>query len=115
MMQKIKLYLCPKFNFLSKRQFSQEILAKLVEKTNQLYVLPSLTECYTTITSFDLWMNKGAHDVFALVLNFLGSNWQPKYIIVGLFEATNISRHLLVRNLIDLLDKFGLKKKSLHM
>jgi hypothetical protein len=46
------------------------ILANLVEKTNQLCVLPSLTKCYTTITSFDLWMNKGARDVFALVVNF---------------------------------------------
>ncbi len=38
---------------------------------------------------------------------------QPKYIIVGLFEATKISRHVLARNLIDLLDEFGLRKKNI--
>jgi hypothetical protein len=43
-----------------------------VEKINQLYVLPIIIECYTTTTSFDLWMSKGANDIFALVLNFLG-------------------------------------------
>ncbi len=78
-----------------------------MEKTIQVYVLPSLIRCYTTITSFDLWMNKGAHDVFTLVANFLGPNWQPKHIIARLFEATNISRNVLTQNLIDFLDKFG--------
>ncbi len=57
-------------------------------------------------------MNKGAHDVFALAIIFLGFNWQPKHIIVGLFEVTKTSRHVLVRNLIDLLDKFGLRKNN---
>jgi hypothetical protein len=36
-----------------------------VEKTNQLYVLPNLIKFYTTTASFDLWMNKGAYDIFA--------------------------------------------------
>jgi hypothetical protein len=42
-----------------------------VEKTKQVYVLPKLVD-YTYTTSFDLWMFKGAHDIFALVINFLG-------------------------------------------
>jgi hypothetical protein len=64
-----------KTNFPSRRQFSQEILPKLVEKINQLYVLLSLSKCYTTTRSFDLWMSKGAHDIFAkLVVIFLRSN-----------------------------------------
>jgi len=25
--------------------------------------------------TFDLWMPKGLHDVFAFVINFLGGNW----------------------------------------
>jgi hypothetical protein len=108
----LALYLCPGLNFLSKRQFSQEILANLVVKINQLYVLLNLIECYATITSFDLWMNKGAHDVFALVVNFLGFNWQPKHIIIGLFETTKNFEHVLARNLIDSLDKFGSRKKN---
>jgi hypothetical protein len=44
----------------------------------QIYVFPKLTDCIFATTSFDLWMSKGAHDIFALVINFLGSNWQPK-------------------------------------
>jgi hypothetical protein len=33
-------------------------------------------------------MFKGVHDIFALVIIFLGFDWQPKIIIIGLFEAT---------------------------
>jgi len=43
-----------------------------VEKTKQLYVLPTLADCYSVTTSFDLWMSKGAYDIFALVINFWG-------------------------------------------
>ncbi len=38
--------------------------------------------------SFDLWMSKEAHDIFALIMNFSGSNSQPKQGTIGLFEAT---------------------------
>jgi hypothetical protein len=36
------------------------------------------------ITSFDLWKSKGPHDVFALVVNFLGEDSMPKthYILL---------------------------------
>jgi len=37
----LTMHLCPKLNFPSKRQFSQEILLMLVEKTSQMYVLPN--------------------------------------------------------------------------
>jgi hypothetical protein len=48
------LHLCPKLNFPSRRQFSQDILPRLVEKVNWLYVLLTLTKCYSTIASFNL-------------------------------------------------------------
>jgi hypothetical protein len=32
-------------------------------------------------------MSKGAYDVFALVINFLGSDWQLKHVIINLYEA----------------------------
>jgi hypothetical protein len=35
----------------------------------------------------------------------------PKQIIFGLFEATEIIGHALARNLIHLLDAYGLKNK----
>ncbi len=50
--------------------FSNIVLFKLVEKTKEIYVLPLLNDCSYVIVSFELWMSKGAHDVFALVINF---------------------------------------------
>jgi acyl-CoA synthetase (AMP-forming)/AMP-acid ligase II len=47
------LHLCPRVVLHSKKQFSQEILLELVEKTKQFYVLPCLEKCIST-TSFDL-------------------------------------------------------------
>jgi hypothetical protein len=57
-----------------------------MEKTNQLYVLPTLVECHFATTTFDLWMSEGAYDVFTLMINFLSR--QRKHVIIGLFEAT---------------------------
>ncbi len=65
-MKRLIFHLCPKLNFPSRRQFSQEILSGLVEKTSQQYVLPTLANCFFTIATFDLWMSKEAYDVFAL-------------------------------------------------
>ncbi len=37
-----------------------------------MYVLPTLEKCHFAATSFELWMSKGAYDVFALVFLFFG-------------------------------------------
>jgi hypothetical protein len=66
----IIMQLCSRVVFLSRKWFSQEVLPDLVEKTKQKYVLPKLKKCHSTIASFDIRMSKGAHDVFALVINF---------------------------------------------
>jgi hypothetical protein len=58
--------------FPSRKQNFQEILPNLVEKMKQIYVLKKLTYCISATSSFDLWMSKGVHDIFALVTNFLG-------------------------------------------
>ncbi len=70
-----------------------------MEKTNELYVLPALEECYSTTMSFNLWMSKGTNDVFALVINFLSSDWQPKHVTIGLFEAIETRRQALAKSL----------------
>jgi hypothetical protein len=72
-------------------------LPKLEENTKETYVFPLLNDRSCAIASFDLWMSKGAHDVFVLVINFLGSNWKPKHVTVGLFEAVKITRQALAR------------------
>jgi hypothetical protein len=69
-LKRLILCLCPKLSFLSRKQFSQDILLGLVEKTNELYVLPTLAECDCAIASYDLWMSRRAYDVFTLVINF---------------------------------------------
>jgi hypothetical protein len=55
-------------------------------------------------------MSKGGHDIFALVIKFLGVDWQPKHNSLGLFEATNASGQALARNLIELPRTYELKK-----
>jgi hypothetical protein len=90
--------------FLFRKQFFQEILPNLVEKTKQVYVLPKLTNYISATTSFDMWMSKGAHDIFALVINLLGYDWQPKQVTINLFEATEIIGQTLINNLTQLLD-----------
>jgi hypothetical protein len=61
-----------------------------VEKTKQLYVLPTLAECYFATPNYDFWMFKRAYDAFALVIKFWGNDW-PKHVTIGLFETTTIA------------------------
>jgi len=110
-LKRLILCLCPKLNFPSKKQFSQEILPRLVEKTSQQYVHPALANSFSTTDSFDLWISKGTYDVFALMINFFSNDWQPKHVTNGLFEAIETIGQALVRSLIELLDKYGLRKK----
>jgi hypothetical protein len=105
------LHLCPRVVLPFRRPFSRNILSKLVEKIKQLYVLLALADCYYVTTSFDLWMSKGAYDIHALVIKFLGFDWQPKHIAIGLFEAFDTSRHALPKDLIKLLCKYDSRKK----
>jgi hypothetical protein len=86
-----------------------------VEKTKQVYVLPKLTYCVYTITNFDLWMSKGAHDIFVITINVLGSDWQPKQVTIRLFEAIRTIRQALANNLTKLVDQYGLRKKIIVM
>jgi len=81
------LQLCHCVQFPSRKLFSNIILHELVEKTKETYVLPLLNGYNCVIANFDLWMSKGAHDVFVLVIIFLGSNWNPKHVTLGLFEV----------------------------
>ncbi len=92
-------------------KFSQEILPRLVEKTSQQYVLLALTNCFSTIASFDLQMFNGTYEFFALIIYFLSSDQQPKHVIISLFEATKTTTQALVRSLTKLLNKYGLRKK----
>jgi hypothetical protein len=70
---------------------------------------------FSTTSNSDLWMSKGAYDVFALVINFLSIDWQPKHVTIGLFKAIEIIGQTLARSLTQFLDKYGFKIRSLLM
>jgi hypothetical protein len=82
-----------------------------VEKTNQLCILLALVECHFAIVSFNLWMFKGAYDVFALVINFLNSDWQLKHVIVDLFEATKNNKASLGQKFNIIIGQVWFKEK----
>jgi len=105
------LQLCPSVQFPFPKLFSHFFWPKLVEKNNETYVLPFLNDCCCATTNFDMWMSKGAHDVFALVKRNLGSNWKPKQITLVLFKVAKTIRQPLHVNLIDLLDAYDLRNK----
>lgn len=44
---------------------------ELVEKTKNLYILPTLEDCLSTMIIFYPWMLMSAHDIFGLVINFI--------------------------------------------
>jgi hypothetical protein len=60
-------------------------------------------------------MSKGAYAIFAINIKFLGANWQPKHIVIRLFETFDTSGHALAKDLIELLGKYDLRKKTLLM
>jgi hypothetical protein len=69
-LKRLNMHLCPRIVFPSRKQNFHELLLGLIEKTKQFYVLPILVESHFPTTSFDLWMSKSGHDIFALVINF---------------------------------------------
>jgi len=51
-------------------------------------------------------MSKGVYHIFAFIINILGNDWQPKYVIIGLLETIEIIEQALTQNLTNLLDKY---------
>jgi hypothetical protein len=44
--------------------------------------LALLNDCNSATASFDLWMSKNAHDVFILVIIFLGFDWKSNMLLL---------------------------------
>jgi hypothetical protein len=98
---KIFSVLCVKeLFFLLGNNFQEKFCQSWWKKNKNLYILPTLIYFYF-VTSFDMWMSKGAYDIFALVIKFLGAIWQLKHIAIGLFEASNTFGHALAKDLIE--------------
>ncbi len=77
------------------------------------YVHLALLDCILTTCTFDLWMLKGAHDVFIVVVNFLSNKWEATHIPIRLFEVSNTSGATMVPRLQQFVDKFFLAQKIL--
>jgi len=61
-----------------------------MQKTLVEYVYFKLTTYMLSMCTFDLWMNKGAHNVlFGVSVNFMLKNWEPKHVTISLFESFN--------------------------
>ncbi len=75
------------------------------------YVIPTLESYVIATTSFDLWMSKSRHDTFAILINFINSQWVPCHVIVALFEATNTIGVAMAMQIRDLLASYNLLEK----
>ncbi len=64
-----------------------------------LYVQLALASCSSTTCTFNLWMLKGAHDIFVVVVNFISNDWEAKHVTIGLFEAIHTSGIAMVPKL----------------
>jgi len=56
-------------------------------------------------------MFKGTHDIFTFVINFVGSDWQPKQVTTSLFEIIKTIDQTLANKLIELFDQYELKRR----
>jgi hypothetical protein len=89
------------------------VLLDLIKKTKQTYVLLMLADylclCYCKFWSLEIQRNTWH---FCINCEFLGENWVPKHITIGLFETLG---QTLVRNVQDLIKLYGYQKLSLFM
>jgi hypothetical protein len=75
------------------------------------YVFPTIAQCATMITTFDLWMSRSCYYTFVLVINFINPSLAPCHIAIGLFEALDIFGATLTKQVKFLLTKFNLINK----
>jgi hypothetical protein len=66
-------------------------------KVMELYVLPTITHCATTISAmFDLWMSRIKFDTFAHIIN---DQWvYTVAMLLRLFEVPNTSKTTLAKH-----------------
>ncbi len=74
------------------------------------YVQPTLVGCLFTTYTFDLWMLKGTHNIFVVVVNFIHNDQEAKHVTI-LFEVIDTSGIGMAPKLQELLDRFALIDK----
>jgi len=104
-MMQSSLWKEPQVVFASCRTLIEDILPSMMKRTLQEFVFPFVNATTSIIATSDLWINKGAFNTFALVINFLTLDWKPKLVTIGLFEAKGSFRVNLVGQLQVLFKK----------
>jgi hypothetical protein len=77
-------------------------------------VLPLLVKCETKGVTFDFWMCQIGFDTFCLQMNFIDDTWQPRHVIIGLFEAPNIVGATLAE-IMKLISTISIHKKDINI
>ncbi len=90
-LQGMAYMLCLWVVFPFRKTFVEEILSNLVKKTMNTYVVPALVNYLSITCTFDLWMSKGVHVVFACVVNFISSDLEANHVMIRLFEMIDTS------------------------
>ncbi len=60
---------------------------------------------------FFIFGSRTRYDMFAMVVNFINSFWEPTHVIVGVFEVKNIIVTSMANQVKILLNSFGLLDK----
>jgi hypothetical protein len=99
--------------FPPRKTLIENILPSMMKCTLQALVFPFINATIFVTAIFDLCMNKSAFDTFALVINFLTLDWEPKHVTIGLFEAKGTFGVSLVGQLQALFEKYKLTNKMI--
>jgi len=110
-MMQSSLWKEPQVVFASFRTFIENILPSMMKCTLQEFFFPFVNATTSIIATSNLWINKGAFNTFALVINFLTLDWKPKLVTIGLFEAKGSFRVNLVGQLQVLFKKYKFTNK----
>ncbi len=97
--------------FPNKQQFSNNVVASMVNKTMECHVFLTFVDAIIVITTFDLWMFQGGFDMFILVVNYINKKWEPCHVIMGVFEVHETSRATMDVHFKDLLVQYNLLDK----
>ncbi len=66
--------LCPQLLFPLRKSFVEKVMSSLVGKTMTTYAQLALANYISATYAFDLWMPKGARDIFVVMVIFISSD-----------------------------------------
>jgi len=80
---------CGHVYFPSHYQMMIKMLFNMVDKTNKIYVIPTLASCIRCTCSFNLWMSLVGFDTFAIVVSFIIS-WEACHVTIRIFGVVTL-------------------------